>query len=77
MTRAQKLQWYAGQLMTDAGAAERSGNNDAALSSYLQAADILLLLSKVEQNYPTWKSYTDRADYCQHRAKALIALRSE
>jgi hypothetical protein len=74
MTRAQKLRWYAGQLMTDAGAEEKAGSAETAISHYLQAADILLLLSKVEENYSVWKYYTDMAAQCQQKARRLIAL---
>jgi hypothetical protein len=74
MTRAQKLRWYAGQLMADAAADEKAGDGEAAISRYLQAADILLLLAKVEENYSAWKYYTDTAAQCQQKAKRLIAL---
>ena len=74
MTRAQKLRWYAGQLMTDAAADEKTGNAETAISHYLQAADILLLLAKVEENYTAWKYYADTAAQCQQKAKRLIAL---
>jgi hypothetical protein len=77
MTQAQKLQWYTGQLMADAAAAEKNGNHEAALSAYLNAADLLLLLSKAEKNYTAWKNYADKANYCQHKAKTLIAVRPE
>ena len=75
MTRAQKLRWYAGQLMADAANYEKSGDSETAVSSYLQAADILLLLSKVEENYTAWKYYADTAAQCQQKAKRLIALK--
>jgi len=74
MTRAQKLRWYAGQLMADAANFERS-DSETAISRYLQAADILLLLSKVEENYTAWKYYTDTAAQCQQKARRLIALK--
>jgi len=74
MTRAQKLRWYAGQLMTDAATDEKVGSYGTAISRYLQAADILLLLAKVEENYAAWKYYTDSAAECQKRAKRLVAL---
>ncbi|MDE1852357.1 MAG: hypothetical protein KGI38_01285 [Thaumarchaeota archaeon] len=74
MTRAQKLRWYAEQLMADASADEKSGSAETAISHYLQAADILLLLAKVEQNYTAWKYYADNAAQCQQRARRLIAL---
>jgi len=48
MTRAQKLRWYANQLMADAAADEKAGNSETAVSRYLQAAEILLHLAKVE-----------------------------
>lgn len=60
--------------MTDAAADEKAGSYETAISRYLQAADILLLLSKVEENYTAWKYYTDMAATCQQRAKRLIAL---
>lgn len=75
MTRVQKLQWYVGQLIQDATAAEKSGNSEAAVKAYLNASDILLLLSKSEENYIAWKNYTDKAEYCHQKAKALIASR--
>ena len=74
MTRAQKLRWYAGQLMTDAAADEKAGSLETATSKYLQAAEILLLLAKVKENYTAWKYYTDNAAQCQQKAKRLIAL---
>jgi len=74
MTRAQKLRWYANQLMADAAADEKAGSPETAISRYLQAADILLLLSKVEENYTAWKYYTDNAALCQQKARRLIAL---
>ncbi len=75
MSRAQKLRWYAGQLMADAANDEKSGDSETAISHYLQAADILLLLSKVEENYTAWKYYADTAAQCQQKARRLIALR--
>jgi hypothetical protein len=74
MTRAQKLRWYSSQLMQDAAADEKAGRPETAISRYLQAADILLLLSKVEENYTAWKYYTDNAALCQQKARRLIAL---
>jgi hypothetical protein len=74
MNRAQKLRWYSEQLMADAATDEKSGNSEAAISHYLQAAEILLLLAKVEESYTPWKIYTDNASMCQKKARALIAL---
>lgn len=74
MTRAQKLKWYAERLMSDASSEERAGTYEAAVSHYLQAADILLLLAKVEENYAAWKYYADSASACQQKARRLIAL---
>jgi hypothetical protein len=74
MTRAQKLRWYAGELMTEAAADEKAGHGETAISHYLQAAEILLLLSKVEENYAAWKYYTDTAAQCQQKARRLIAI---
>jgi hypothetical protein len=74
MTRTQKLKWYAEDLITEATADAKAGNSETAISHYLQAADILLLLAKVEESYPAWKSYTDTAAQCQQNARKLIAL---
>lgn len=74
MTRTQKLRWYVGQLMSDAAADEKAGSNETAISRYLQAADILLLLAKVQENYTAWKYYADTAAQCQQKARHLIAI---
>jgi hypothetical protein len=74
MTRTQKLRWYAGQLISDADADAKVGSAETAISKYLQAADILLLLAKVEENYTAWKYYADTAAQCQQKARRLIAL---
>lgn len=73
MSRLQKLRWYANQLMTDAANDEKKNEKENSISHYLQAADLLLLLAKTEENYTVWKSYTDRAAFCQQRARGLIA----
>jgi len=74
MSRAQKLRWYASQLVADAAADEKNGRTETAISRYLQAADILLLLAKVEESYTAWKYYADTAAQCQQKARTLIAL---
>jgi len=74
MSRAEKLRWYAGQLMADAAADEKVASYATAISHYLQAADILLLLAKVEENYTALKYYTDTAAQCQQKARRMIAL---
>jgi hypothetical protein len=74
MSRAQKLCWYAGQLMADAAVDEKNGNKETAISRYLQAADILLLLAKFEENYTAWKYYADTAARCQQNARTMIAF---
>ena len=74
MTRSQKLRWYSSQLISDAEADEKVGSYETAVSRYLQAADILLLLAKVEENYTAWKYYADTASHCQQKARRLIAL---
>ena len=75
MTRAQKLRWYAGELVADAANDEKANDYETAISRYLQAVDILLLLAKVEENYSAWKYYTDTASQCQQKARRLIALK--
>jgi hypothetical protein len=73
MTRAQKLRWYSNQLMVDAAADEKAQLIEAAVAKYLQAAEILLLLAKVEENYTAWKYYADTAGLCQQNARRLIS----
>jgi len=60
--------------MTDATAEEKAGSYETSVSHYLQAADIMLLLAKVEENYTAWKYYADTAAQCQQKARRLIAL---
>jgi len=60
--------------MTDAASEEKAGSYETSVSHYLQAADILLLLAKVEENYTAWKYYADTAAQCQQKARRLIAL---
>jgi hypothetical protein len=73
VSRVKKIEWYAGQLVSDAAAKDRAGKIEEAIVDYLQAADLLLLLSKNQENYTVWKAYTDRANSCQQRVKVLIA----
>jgi hypothetical protein len=77
MSKLKKIEWYAGQLITDAVAKEKSGSTEEAIVNYLNAADLLLLLAKGQENYSIWKSYSDRAIQCQQRAKTLMAARKE
>lgn len=74
-SKLKKIEWYAGQLITEAVAKEKSGSSEEAILSYLKASDILLVLAKDQDNYTIWRTYTDRADQCQRRAKLLIASR--
>lgn len=76
-SKLKKIEWYAGQLITEAVAKEKSGSTEEAVLNYLKASDILLLLAKGQENYTIWKTYADRATQCQQRAKTLIALRKD
>lgn len=76
MSKLKKIEWYAGQLINDAVAKDKAGSYDEAILLYLNAADVLLLLAKGQDNYTVWKSYSDRALQCQQRSKVLIAKRS-
>ena len=60
-------------MISEAETAEKARDLENAVAQYLQAAEILLLLAKVEGNYTAWKDYTDRASLCQQRARAIIA----
>ena len=75
--KIKKLEWYANQLVADAVSKEKSGQIQDAMKHYLQAADILLLLAKGQDNYAVWKSYSDKAAECQKRVKLLIATRRD
>lgn len=75
MSKLKKVEWYAGQLITDAAAKEKSGSVQEAIVLYLNAADVLLLLAKGQENYTIWKGYSDKATQCQQRAKTLMALK--
>jgi len=76
MSKLKKVEWYAGQLINDAVAKEKTGNYEEAIVNYLNAADVLLLLAKGQDNYTIWKSYSDRAIQCQQRSRILMAKRS-
>ena len=75
MSKLKKIEWYAGQLLNEAVEMEKAGNLEEAVVKYLNAADILLLLAKGQDNYSVWKSYSDRAIQCQQRSKILMAKR--
>lgn len=75
MSKLKKIEWYAGQLINEAVEKEKAGNFEEAIVKYLNAADILLLLAKGQDNYTIWKSYSDRAIQCQQRSKILMAKR--
>ena len=75
MSKLKKVEWYAGQLITDAAAKEKAGSLEEAIVLYLNAADVLLLLAKGQDNYSVWKGYSDRAIQCQQRARTLMATR--
>ena len=77
MSNLKKIEWYAGQLITEAVAKEKSGSTEEATLNYLKASDLLLLLAKGQESYIVWKAYADRATQCQQRARTLIASRKE
>lgn len=77
MSKLKKIEWYAGQLIADAAAKEKSGSIEEAIVIYLNASDVLLLLAKGQDNYTVWKSYSDKALQCQQRAKTLMATRKK
>jgi len=75
MSKLKKVEWYAGQLINEAAEQEKTGNFEEAIVNYLNAADVLLLLAKGQDNYSVWKTYSDRAIQCQQRSKILMAKR--
>ncbi len=76
-SKLKKIEWYASHLITQAASKEKEGRPGDAIADYLQAADLLLLLAKGQQDYPKWKSFSDRAIACQQRVKLLIATRKQ
>jgi len=76
-TRLQKIEWYASQLVNEAVSKEKAGRTGDAIVDYLQAADLLLLLAKGQQEYSPWKTLSDRATACQQRVRVLIAARKQ
>jgi len=75
MSKLKKVEWYAGQLINDAAAKEKAGSVEEAIVLYLNAADVLLLLAKGQDNYTVWKGYSDKAIQCQQRSRMLMATR--
>jgi len=75
MSKLKKVEWYAGQLINDAAAKEKAGSVEEAIVLYLNAADVLLLLAKGQDNYTVWKGYSDKAIQCQQRSRTLMASR--
>jgi hypothetical protein len=76
-TKLKKIEWYAGHLVNEAASKEKAGRIGDAIADYLQAADLLLLLARGQQDYSPWKSLSDRAMSCQQRARVLIAARKQ
>jgi hypothetical protein len=74
-SKLKKIEWYAGQLISEALAKEKAGSSEEAILNYLKASDILLLLAKGQDSYTVWKTYADKATQCHQRAKALMAQR--
>jgi hypothetical protein len=75
MSKLKKIEWYAGQLINEAAEKEKAGDFEDAIVKYLNAADVLLLLAKGQDNYTLWKTYSDRAIQCQQRSRILMAKR--
>src|SRR5229473_5368099 len=77
LSKLKKIEWYAGHLVSEAASKEKAGRIGDAIVDYLQAADLLLLLAKGQQEYTPWKSFSDRAIACQQRVRALIATKKK
>ncbi len=77
LSKLQKIEWYAGHLASEAASKEKAGRIGDAIVDYLQAADLLLLLAKGQQEYTPWKSFSDRAIACQKRVRVLIATKKQ
>jgi len=77
LSKLKKIEWYAGHLVNEAASKEKAGRIGDAIIDYLQAADLLLLLAKGQQEYTPWKSFSDRAIACQKRVRALIAAKKQ
>jgi hypothetical protein len=75
VSKLEKIEWYATQLVNEAVAKEKAGRLGDAIADYLQAADLLLLLAKGQKDYTPWKTLSDRAIACHQRVRLLIAKR--
>ncbi len=75
LSKLKKVEWYAGHLVNEAVSKEKAGRTGDAIVDYLQAADLLLILAKGQQEYVPWKAFSDRAIACQQRVRVLIAKR--
>jgi len=73
LSKVQKVEMYASHLMKEATGKDKDGRLGDAIADYLQAADLLLLLAKGQQDYSKWKAYSDNAIACQKRVRVLIA----
>ena len=73
VSKVQKIEMYAAQLMKQAAEKDKAERPGDAIVDYLQAADLLLLLAKGQQDYTRWKAYSDTAIACQQRVRILIA----
>ena len=74
-SKFKKIEWYATHLVNEATSKEKAGRLGDAIVDYLQAADLLLILSKSTQEYTLWKTLSDKAIACQQRVRVLIAKR--
>ena len=77
LSKLKKIEWFAGHLVNEAASKEKAGRIGDAIVDYLQAADLLLLLAKGQQEYTPWKSFSDRAIACQQRVRVLIAKKKQ
>jgi hypothetical protein len=77
LSKLKKVEWFAGHLVNEAASKEKAGRIGDAIVDYLQAADLLLLLAKGQQEYTPWKSFSDRAIACQQRVRVLIAKKKQ
>src|SRR5712664_4093037 len=59
LSKLKKIEWFAGHLVNEAASKEKAGRIGDAIVDYLQAADLLLLLAKGQQEYTPWKSFSD------------------
>ncbi len=74
--RYRKLLDYASLLEKQGNQFESEGDEAEAISRYIKMVDVLLLLTEVAPDYPSWQKFTGKAESYQKRTRILISKAS-